>query len=478
MKNRFLILLLASAMLTSCGANEISTVRDITAKSSAEETTLPSPEYEDLGGAKINMIYFSNEINHGWSGIPNDLNTDETTGDILNDSVYSRNRKVEEKLNITITAEAAKQGYDQLTKAVQSSVMAGDNAYDLAFPNIVSIVGMADSGLLRDFMKIDVNLSSGWYDQKLISELTIAEKLFYIESDISYIDKLATIGVYFNKSIVDDYGLSDYYKLVTDGGWTYDKMVTDAAQITSDADGNGVMDQNDTFGISCQNDGSYYLFEAAGLKIGEKDGDSLRFSAGDERAVTALQNIFDLMASDNYFNSHKFNYSIADITQMYAEDKALFLIRPLQSVFNLREMTSDFGIIPMPKYFEEDTSYHSPMNIYPGTIMVVPKNTANEDYIGTVIDVLAAESYNEVMPSFYDTVLDTKLVRDETSSLMLDIIFDNRIYDFGLIFDLGGLRSKITTTEYLNISSTIASIKPAAEKQADELYQMMVNAEG
>ncbi|MBQ8641134.1 MAG: extracellular solute-binding protein [Clostridia bacterium] len=493
MRKHITLLALLLALLTalpSCGsadtgetdapAGETQPAAEDTTAAEDTADTIPYPDVTgvDLGGVNFNMFYFSNELNHGWSGIPTDLNPTETTGDILNDAVYQRNRAAEEMINIVITEEAAAAGYDQLGKALQTSVMASDNLYDLAFPNIVGVIGLADGGLLRDIYTLDVDIDAPWYDQKSVSEMTISDKLFYVESDITYIDKLATIVTYFNKSITTDHGMDDFYQVVKEGAWTYDYMLEMAEQVTEDVDGSGTMDDKDAYGIACQNDGSYYLLHAAGQKIGDKSENGLRFAAGDERCVTALQDIFDLMASDHYFNAHKYNYGMAQIADMYIEDRALFLIRPLQTVFNLREMTADFGIIPMPKYYEDDDSYHSPMNIYPGIIMCVPRNAANTDYIGTVIDLLAAESNKTVMPSFYDMVLDTKLTRDEMSAAMLDIIFETRVYDLGLIWDFGGFRTAIVTPNHIEVASTVASVTTAAETQIAELYQTISEIEG
>jgi len=485
----FALFLALSASFSSCGtadttetgtpAGETQPAAENTAAAETDET-IPYPDVTgmDLGGVNFNMFYFSNELNHSWSGIPTDLNPTETTGDILNDAVYQRNRVVEEMINIVFTEEAAAAGYEQLGKALQASVMASDNLYDLAFPNIVSIIGLADGGLLRDIHTLNVDIHAPWYDQKSVTEMTISDKLFYVESDITYIDKLSSIVTYFNKSITADHGMDDFYQVVTEGDWTYDYMLEMAEQVTEDTDGNGTMDDKDAYGIACQNDGSYYLLHAAGQKIGEKNENGLRFAAGDERCVTALQDIFDLMASDHYFNAHKYNYGMAQIANMYIEDRALFLIRPLQTVFNLREMTADFGIIPMPKYYEDDDSYHTPMNIYPGIILCVPKNSDNTAYIGTVMDLLAAESHKTVMPGFYDMVLDTKLTRDEMSAAMLDIIFETRVYDLGLIWDFGGFRTAIVTPKHIEVASTVASVKSAAETQIAELYQTISEIEG
>ena len=115
------LLLTLLTVLPSCSSADTPTSDTSTAEArpAEEEATaaenvdsIPYPDVTgmDLGGVNFNMFYFSNELNHGWSGIPTDLNPAETTGDILNDAVYQRNRVVEETINIGLSEEAAANG--------------------------------------------------------------------------------------------------------------------------------------------------------------------------------------------------------------------------------------------------------------------------------------------------------------------------------------------------------------------------------
>ncbi len=485
-----LLALLTVASLAACASDSGSTSDTTASQSDTTDTTVadttaltevdysPDTEGVDLEGADFGLVYFSNLLNHSWTGIPTDMNPTEETGDILNDAVYYRNRNVEEMVNVKISEYPMDGGQSGMSTALQTSVMAGDDIYDLAFQSIVGIKGLAEQGLVRDINKLDVNTDAPWYDQKSVEELTVDDKLFFVTTDISYFDKLATIVTYFNKSIAEDFGMGDFYQTVDDGNWTFDYMVECAKKITNDVDGNGTFDKNDSYGIICQNDGSYYLLHSTGLKAGDNSKGDLRFAANDERFITALQEIFDLMASNDYFNTQKVQTPINETAQMFADDRALFLIRPIQTVFLLREMESDFGIIPTPKYFEDDDEYHTPTNIYPGIIMCVPKNTKNTDYISLMIDLLASESHDNVMPVLYDTVLDAKLTRDDISSRMLDIVFDSRVYDFGMIWDIGGLRTTIVTSNHLTVASTIASLTEKANTEIADLYDAFAAVEG
>jgi hypothetical protein len=54
--------------------------------------------------------------------------------------------------------------------------------------------------------------------------------------------------------------------------------------------------------------------------------------------------------------------------------------------------------------------------------------------VGAVTEYLGAVSREIVLPAYFDILLTGKLARDDESAEMLDIIYGNSIYDFGLNF--------------------------------------------
>ena len=481
MKKTLCMLLLSALLLSAlaaCGETpppaSDGTAAAVTSEAPAETTAATDPVAEafaaaaglDFEGSDFVLLYYSNALSSSWVGIPTDMNPEEETGDVLNDAVYRRNRTVEEAVNVVIS-ELPQKGIDAVPKAVTASVMAGDEAYDLVFQSIWSIMPMTTAGLLTDFMTLDVDLGAPWYDHKSVAEMTISGRIYSLCSDITYIDKLATIVTYFNKSFADDYSLRDYYAAVLDGSWTFDAMLEDAEKVVRDVDGDGAMGIEDVYGISCQNAGGYYFSHAAGVRVCTGSGDSLRLAIRDEKFISVLTRVIALMHSDLYFNTQTYNLNNITNLRHFASDKALFLVRPAQSLFGLREMTSDFGIIPMPRY-DENSDYIAPMNIYPGVMLCVPKS-ADTGMKAAVMTLLAAESHAGVMPVLYDVVLDTKITRDTTSAAMLDIIFGSRVYDIGLICDLGGIRHPMDTGEEYEVASTIAALADKAQSDLDTL---------
>jgi len=101
-------------------------------------------------------------------------------------------------------------------------------------------------------------------------------------------------------------------------------------------------------------------------------------------------------------------------------------------------METDFGIIPYPKYDEEQTNYYTHL-IAHGPIMTIPMTTPDLEFTGMIIEALAAEGYKKVKPVLIDVALKTKQVRDDDSAEMIDIVLEGRRSCFGYPYDGWGM---------------------------------------
>lgn len=156
----------------------------------------------------------------------------------------------------------------------------------------------------------------------------------------------------------------------------------------------------------------------------------------DGRTVECSLYLEDILFDERLtFNSSGSSDGWASDT-LFAADQGLFLMRPINCTEKLREtMESDFGILPLPKYNDEQEDYRSPVQCYGGSVISVPLNVADASRTGVILEALSAESRYTLIPAFYDIVLDEKNTRDEESKEMLDIILNTRIYDVGVFYD-------------------------------------------
>ncbi|MCL2776025.1 MAG: hypothetical protein FWD71_22170, partial [Oscillospiraceae bacterium] len=104
-----------------------------------------------------------------------------------------------------------------------------------------------------------------------------------------------------------------------------------------------------------------------------------------------------------------------------------------------RGMDANFGIVPLPKYDENQDKYYSVVNAWSNALLGVPKSAADLDRVSIILEAMAAESRYTVQPAYYDIVLQRKYTRDDESQEMLDIIFGSKLYDIGAVYSFGNV---------------------------------------
>ena len=136
MKKRILCAALLAVTLlgtAACGdGGAVSEATDATnagTDTAAVETEVPklpeSVQQTDMNGFELKIKHFSQE----WlSWAKNTLEVEEQDGDLFNDSIYERNRTIEELFNCKLIIEDVK---NISASDVQQEVMAGDSNYDI-----------------------------------------------------------------------------------------------------------------------------------------------------------------------------------------------------------------------------------------------------------------------------------------------------------------------------------------------------------
>lgn len=482
-KTHMQVLLLALLLLcqTACG---VADTTDTTAADTTPETeTIPEterayfdPQGASYGGADFTIWNYDNEHDNGWSGIPDDLCASEANGDVLNDAVYSRNLLVAETLDLQWILEKKSSG--AFETQLQSLIAAGDSSVDLCFPRQYCFATMVDKEVLLDLNSVDTfDFSQPWWNQNAVETLTLHGQLYGVTSDATYYDKLSTYVTFYNRKLAEDHALGDLNAMVQADEWTLDKMLDLGMVLSADVNGDGLRDEKDAYPISCQNDGVYILLHAARIPIAAKDEEGqVRFNLTGDLAVNTLQSIYELMGDGTrFFNRQTYSLTFTDAIAMFNEERALFLIRPVQSLFNMRDMDADFGILPLPKITENQTDYGSAINPYAATFSGIPLSVADPTRSATVLSLLACESYYSVRPVFYDIVLGSKLIRDDTSAQILDIVFDSSFYDPGLLWNFGGITDTLLTNTGTNVSSMLAGVSTRVDTAIDKLNDKLSN---
>ena len=437
---------------------------------------LPPPELPeiDLKGGKF--IIASNDYSIPiWA--QRDIGAAEETGDTINDAVYKRNSLVEDKFNCIITENKLSDVPGQVKKLVK----AGDASMDAACVRLRNLSDLASSNNLAEFKNLTyINLENQWWDQNCVKDLSIDYKVFGVASDMTLMDKDSTSAMVFNKKLQADYSIENLYGLVNDGKWTIDKLLELCKVVSIDVDGNGKRDDKDAYGLLYQRDTMTSFLSGCGEFVGGKNENDLPvLTLNTPKAFEVLDKLYDILYDDQYcFHVMKFWKNDNDWTPgmngIFQDDRALFMWIRMADVENLRNMDTDFGILPIPKYNEQQDIYLQTVNPYVGVVTAVPQCAASFDTSSAVLEYMAYESKYILQPAYYEVVLNNKIARDEESGKMLDIIFANRAYDVGDVFDFNGLGSDVlnmTMTFDRNIVSKYEKKESGALKAIDKLVE-------
>jgi hypothetical protein len=418
---------------------------------------------KDCGGAEFNILVQMEPPFRFFY----DVDAEGITGDLINDTVYGRNMKIEERFNISINA--AKN--DNAKKIIENSVNSGDDLYNAVWMVVNDYFALSLTGAFCNLHAAPyINLEKGYWDQNAVRDMSMSGKLYGLTGDISTATNLYTNLMLFNKSLAAAREYPNMYQMVLDGTWTYEnfkKLIKDAY---IDLNNSGKPDKDDFFGVEVTNSVHELFFSGSGEKwITKNDSDELVFSELTQRKIDALISIQEMFTKNNY------SYFGNQTEDIFLDNRALFWVRGIGRMIQCRDSDVDFGILPIPKYDEKQENYcvyaypFFPFLSIPGTI-----TGEKREMTGIVLEALAAESYRTLTPAFYEVALASKFTRDEESYEMLSLIINSRTYDLLYLGGFGNFRSEMETMHWSGNPNFVSlyekhadTVKAASEKVMD-----------
>jgi len=464
-------LMILSALLTAGCQEKIDDETAVTggqtdAVTDAETELSDDLPEEDFGGAIIRTaIYPGPEQNY-------DMITEESA-DLLEDKVYQRNRAVEERFGIQFEVFTTND-----TNQLHNAVASDSEDWQLLFFPICYSISLANQG---DFLSTDnlpyLNLDKPWWDARLTEDLSINGNLFFISGDISPSSLNMSSALLFNKDLFDNLNMTYPYQTVSDGSWTLDALSALLKNSNADLNGDGRMttdsNSSDRFGLtgwmwSIPNG----LFYSAGGKFVGRDENNmpiLDFNA--EKTVDIFEKIYNVIIDqESYFavnTGEEYNNTFA----VFTSNRSLMLDVKLYDLSKLRDMDADFGVLPLPKYDEQQEDYITFVNDA-SNMVSVPKTLRDPEMLSIILEGMASESYKNLTPDFKEYVLKGKYPRDIESTDMVELIIRNRVFDIAYIYDLptyGDFVRPLLMSKSKNVASTLESARRGAEKSLDKL---------
>ena len=357
---------------------------------------------------------------------------EEDSEDLVESATYRRNKLVEEKYGVTITATEASGDFQ--TDAL-NSILAGDDAYDLIFTHSRAAFIYAVQGAAYNINDIEnIHLEKPWWSKDLQNSCDINGYLYVLDGDITVQGLGCSMAMFFNKAIFDELGFDYPYELVRDGEWTFDEFAYLAKKGGADLNGNGVIEPEfDRFGFASSDwDAPINILYAGGQKIYDKNEEGfLELKLYSNKTVEIFDEFFSLMDNEACYIVPTSGGNVYTGTNHFTSGRAMMYAALLVSSESYRAMDDDFGIIPYPK-FDENDEYTTAVN---GTahLGLIPITVTDVERTGAIVEALCAYGSKEVIPAFYEVSLKTKAARDDESEEMMDIIKDSIIYDIGYV---------------------------------------------
>ncbi len=383
------------------------------------ETDTDEPEYYDYHGYNFRIANLMSDDGTDWT-------VDELNGNIVNDAIYARNRRVEDMYNIYMTEIPA------TLDDVRGSVLSGEDDFDIVDLGISDLVRLATERMILDVSVFDkFDFTQPYWDNELMDSLQLGGKRYFLAGAANLSTYENTHMLAYNKQLAEEYELGDLGQLVMDGQWTVDKFGELADTAHADMNGNGVIDHEDCFGYLATDSDMLASFTVGADEslIDIVDGQPVFGLSADERFAALIEKLTGIDIKYSRLCTSTMKEEV-NLSELFLSGDALFYDVALIDVYELRRANEvDIGLLPYPKYDVTQQNYLS--RVENSAVTAIPITARDADRTSVIVEALAVESYNYVLTAFYEVMLLNRYSRDEDSLFMLDIAFAGRRFDLG-----------------------------------------------
>jgi ABC-type glycerol-3-phosphate transport system substrate-binding protein len=455
------LILAASLLLAGCaggGETEDTTAAAVTLPDTgATEALTTEFSAKNLLGmkdfGKEEVVFYTRNYSGEWCS---DLINDQTIGEIIPDSVASRNLKIQTEYNVTLSEK--KSGAQSFYKDAEKQISAGDPDFDVLYTSIRDAASLATDGFLTEFGSVpNIATDKSWWSPFLTKQMTIANKCYYVTGEITTVDDISIRAVFFNKEMLKSIDASeDLYARITNDRWTLEDFFGLVNSALIDVGDDGKIELGtDSIGLLAEGTLGYQLLMGTGEKIIGKDENDIPYvSVTDPRPVDVIDRL------TSYVSGNRAVMTNDPVYKPFGEGKVLFALVTIVRENSLKSYEVDFGIVPYPKYNSDQESFHCYSDAYCPNAISFPFGISQDslDRASFVCEALAIESVNTVTPAFYDICMKTRYAKDEKMGDMLDIIRKDYMIDLADIYlSAWGIRTPVTKaiSEGSNFTSAI-----------------------
>ncbi len=412
---------------------------------SQPETTYPqSLPLLNFHGETIKILYQSDL---GRNEFDSDL-----SGEIIDNSIYARNIKIAELLNIQFewTGQSA-DGSNASSFSDYAVVMAGaGEPFDIYCVSRRAMAELLTIGMLRDINKIEklhIDLSAPYYPPLLQEYCSVGDSVFFVTGDISANALLQMQCVYYNVGLAEALGFKELTNNVKDGIWTLDALIEMSKGLYSDNDRSETPSPADSFGFCAGYTNLDAFYTGSALRFLEPDtsGEGLLMlseNINSPKAIDLADKLCSFLNSPDAFVSTA--ASNMDFVSPFSQESALFCqnVLGMADSYDSRSLHFtgfEYGILPIPKYDTAQEIYLTPLSDR-AVLWAVAWSSVKDEACGAVIEAMAYEGHTLISPAVFENVMRIRYSLDAVSASEQQEMYD--LIRAGICTDLGTIFSK------------------------------------
>ncbi len=404
---------------------------------------------------------------------------DTTSSAVINDAVYQRNSLFEEYGHLEFALIPAPQ--DAIGTKISAEVQTATGDFVMISQTAVDTANAAVAGQLYDYLSLDIDYDRVWWDQGTL-DFALNGKVYFMNGPFNIVDDDVTFVMMFNKQLRENNRIENPYDTVKAGKWTLEYFNSVVSKISNESSGDGTWDEKDTYGFTAYSVAGRTFFYGAGLQYIKNNREMempelLLTGSQMEKALDVLK-----MANTILYDNHSSYVAPAgeeaNCLHIFMEGRSLFYSDAVSYLRILNAgMDADYGILPIPKYDEQQEHYATRSEVI-GSTLSFPTTVEMRDpeQFARALELYTLLSEMLVRPAYYDTVLTTRNVRDAESAEMVDLIFLHRTYDMAMYFTVLDLYDIFHPGP--NGDSFVSAYTKATRKFDDKMEDLLNNLRG
>ncbi|MCL2518768.1 MAG: extracellular solute-binding protein [Oscillospiraceae bacterium] len=428
----------------------------------------------DFGGKEIRIL------------LRTEFSTDfpeKSTGDVVNDAVFEKNIRVQERLNCKFKYGWLTRGGDWSgsLEDLKNVFLSGDDLYDLVSMTLnICTFGSLMTVFFMDLQHMPyIDLDQPWWNKTSTMELSHDGKIInYLIGDASVTSIGVTTCIFYNKNMYNDYyGDPDaLYKVALDGIWTLDYLGEKCKDMYVDLNGDGVADGEDQYGMTFEWWTFYNIIcGSTDARMSSRDSDGyIQIDMDLNRLLTFTEKMYDLCY--NNIGVDYYGTGGPTLAPLFLNRQMAFYPNSLSGASSFRAMEDDYGILPQAKLDENQKEYRSLImtHVVP---LSIPKTCKIPETVCAVMEALAAEGYRTVTEIYYEVALKTKYSRDEYSGQVIDLIHSTSYNDFMNAYIAHTANAAFIVFNVVNTKSTdLMSFYTKSEDQYKNLLDKLIES--